>query len=128
MQICNPVKERAHTFKSTVDDDQVIGRVLDYFSNKGIKKVALLADSSGFGQSAVVQTKRLAAKRGFDFIYESFNPSDTTLMPQLRAIKKSGVQAIISWTVTPRGVEFRQQAKLFGLDTLTLVHGYGFLF
>src|SRR3546814_10768866 len=82
MQIVNPVKEREHTFKSTVDDDQVIGRVLDYFSKKGIKKVALLADSSGFGQSAVEQTKRLAAKRGFDFIYESFNPSDTTLMPR----------------------------------------------
>src|SRR3546814_4564186 len=127
MQICNPVKERAHTFKSTVDDDQVIGRVLDYLSKKGIKKVALLADSSGFGQSAVEHTKRLAAKRGFDFIYESFNPSDTTLMPQLSAIKKSGVQAIICWTVTPTGVVFLKQAKLLGLDKLTLVHSYGFV-
>ncbi|GAB2906749.1 ABC transporter substrate-binding protein [Paralcaligenes ginsengisoli] len=127
MQIVNPVKERQHTFKSTVDDDQVIGRVLDYFSKKGIKKVALLADSSGFGQSAVEQTKKLAAKRGFDFMYESFNPSDTDLTPQLSAIKKAGVQAIICWTVTPTGVVFIKQAKQLGLDKLTLVHSYGFV-
>src|SRR3546814_14630730 len=125
MQICNPVKERAHTFKSTVDDDQVIGRVLDYFSKKGIKKVALLADSSGFGQSAVEQTKRLAAKRGFDFIYESFNPSDTTLMPQLSAIKKSGVQALICWTVTPTGVVFLKQSKRLGVGTMPREERYG---
>jgi branched-chain amino acid transport system substrate-binding protein len=127
MQIVHPADERKHSFKSTVDDDQVIERVLDYFAKKGIKKAALLADSSGFGQSAVEQMKHIAPKRGIEFIYESFNPSDTDLTPQLTKIKNGGVQAILCWTVTPAGVVFIQQAQQFGLDKLTLVHSYGFV-
>ncbi|OWT56120.1 ABC transporter substrate-binding protein [Candidimonas nitroreducens] len=127
MQIVTPVDKRKYVFKSTVDDDQVIERVLDYFAKKGIKKVALLADSSGFGQSAVEQMKQIAPKRGVDVMYESFNPSDTDLTPQLTKIKGAGVQAIICWTVTPAGVVFIKQAKQLGLDKLTLVHSYGFV-
>ncbi len=127
MQIVSPVAERKYSFKSTVDDDQVIDRVLDYFAKKGIKKAALLADSSGFGQSAVEQMKRLASGRGIEVLYESFNPSDTDLTPQLAKIKGSGVQAIICWTVTPAGAVFIKQAQQLGLDKLTLVHSYGFV-
>ncbi|TAL90626.1 MAG: ABC transporter substrate-binding protein [Candidimonas sp.] len=126
-QIVTPVKDREYVFKSTVNDDQVINRVLDYFAKKGIKHAALLADSSGFGQSAVEQMKRLAPERGIDFSYESFNPADTDLTPQLTKIKNSNAQAIICWTVTPAGVVFIKQAKQLGLDNRTLVHSYGFV-
>lgn len=127
MQIVMPVAERKYVFKSTVDDDQVIDRVLDYFDKKDIKRAALLADNSGFGQSAVEQMKRLAAKRGIEITYESFNPADTDLTPQLTRIKNASVQAIICWTVTPAGVVFIKQAQQLGLDKLTLVHSYGFV-
>lgn len=127
MQIVMPVAERKYVYKSTVDDDQVIDRVLDYFDKKGIKHIALLADSSGFGQSAVEQMKRLSAKRGIEVGYESFNPADTDLTPQLTRIKNSPAQAIICWTVTPAGVVFIKQAQQLGLDKLTLVHSYGFV-
>lgn len=127
MAIVTPVKDRHYIFKSTVDDDQVINRVLDYFDKKGIKRAALLADSSGFGQSAVEQMKRLAPDRKFEFQYESFNPADTDLTPQLTRLKNANVQAIICWTVTPAGVVFIKQAKQLGLDKLTLVHSYGFV-
>ncbi|MBP6018690.1 MAG: ABC transporter substrate-binding protein [Burkholderiaceae bacterium] len=127
MQIINPVESRQNVFKSTVDDDQVINRVLDYLEKKGINKVALLADSSGFGQSAVEQAKKLAAERNFEFIYESFNPADTDLTPQLTNIKNSGAKAIICWTVTPAGVVFIKQADQLGLGDLTLIHSYGFV-
>jgi len=127
MQIVMPVAERKYVYKSTVDDDQVIDRVLDYFDKRGIKHIALLADSSGFGQSAVEQMKRLSAKRGIEVGYESFNPADTDLTPQLTRIKNSPAQAIICWTVTPAGVVFIKQAQQLGLDKLTLVHSYGFV-
>lgn len=126
MQIVNPVAERSFTFKSTVDDDQVIERLADYFAKRGIKKVGLLADSGGFGQSAVAQMKVVAPKRGLDVEYESFNPSDTDMTAQLAKLKSAGVKAIICWTVTPAGVVFMKQAKAMNLDA-QLIHSYGFV-
>ena len=64
MDIVTPVAERQWTFKSTVDDEQVLERLADYFAKKGIKKVAFLGDSSGFGQSAAVQMKKVAPRAG----------------------------------------------------------------
>jgi branched-chain amino acid transport system substrate-binding protein len=127
MDIVMPVTERQWTFKSTVDDEQVMERLADYFAKKGIKKVAFLGDSSGFGQSAVGQLKKVAERRGLDVMYESFNPSDTDMTPQLGKIKDAGVQAIVCWTVTPAGVVFLKQAQQLGLDKLTLIHSYGFV-
>ena len=127
MDIVMPIAERQWTFKSTADDEQVMERLADYFAKKGIKKVAFLADSSGFGQSAVGQLKKVAARRGLDVMYETFNPSDTDMTPQLGKIKEANVQSIICWTVTPAGVVFLKQAQQLGLDKLNLIHSYGFV-
>jgi len=125
--IVTPVAERQWTFKSTADDEQVMERLADYYAKKGIKKVAFLGDSSGFGQGAAAQLKKVAAQRGLDVMYESFNPSDTDLMPQLGKIKAAGVQSIICWTVTPAGVVFLKQAQQLGMDSMNLIHSYGFV-
>ena len=127
MDIVTPVAERQWTFKSTADDEQVMERLADYFAKKGIKKIAFLGDSSGFGQSAVGQLKKVAARRGLEVMYETFNPSDTDMTPQLGKIKAAGVQAIVCWTVTPAGVVFLKQAQQLGLDKVTLIHSYGFV-
>ena len=127
MDIVTPIAERQWTFKSTADDEQVMERLADYFVKKGIKKIALLGDSSGFGQSAAGQLKKVAPRRGLEVMYETFNPSDTDMTPQLGKIKEANVQAIVCWTVTPAGVVFLKQAQQLGLDKLTLVHSYGFV-
>lgn len=126
--IVAPVAEHQWSFKSTVDDYLVLHRLVDYFDKKGIKKVALLADTSGFGQSATEQLKIVAGERKLDVVYESFGPSDTDMVPQLTRIRDSGAKAIICWTVTPAGVVFLKQAQQLGLDESTqLIHGYGFV-
>jgi branched-chain amino acid transport system substrate-binding protein len=125
--IVAPVNERRFVFKSTVDDADVIDRIADYFDKKKIKKIALLADTSGFGQGAVAQMRVIGPKRGLDVAYESFGPADTDMMPQLTRIRDSGADAIVCWTVTPAGVVFLKQAQQLGLDSKTLVHSYGFV-
>ena len=126
--IVQPVADRSYIFKSTVDDNLVMERLADFFAKKGMKKVALLADNSGFGQGATEQLKVVAPRRGLDVVYESFGPSDTDLIPQLTRLRDSGAQAIICWTVTPAGVVFLKQARQLGLDKSTqLIHGYGFV-
>ncbi len=127
LAIVTPVAERHWVFKSTVDDSDVLERIADYFDKKKIKKVALLADTSGFGQGAVAQMKLVAPKRNLDVVYESFGPADTDMMPQLTRIRDSGAEAIICWTVTPAGVVFVKQAQQLGLDSRPLIHSYGFV-
>ncbi len=127
LAIVTPVDERKYVFKSTVDDGDVLDRIADYFDKKGIRKVALLADTSGFGQGAVAQMKLVAPKRGLDVIYESFGPADTDMLPQLTRIRDSGAEAIINWTVTPAGVVFLKQAQQLGLGNIPLIHSYGFV-
>jgi branched-chain amino acid transport system substrate-binding protein len=127
MQIVTPVAERPFTFKSTVDDDQVMERLADYFAKKKITKIALLSDSSGFGQSAAEQLKKTAATRGLDVVYETFNPTDTDMAPQLGKLKAANVQAIVCWTVTPAGVVAMKQAKTLGLGGIPFIHSYGFV-
>lgn len=127
MDIVTPVAERQWTFKSTADDEQVMERLADYYAKKGIKKIAFLGDSSGFGQGAAVQLKKVAQRRGLDVMYESFNPSDTDLTPQLGKIKAAGVQSVICWTVTPAGVVFLKQAQQLGMEQMNLIHSYGFV-
>ena len=127
LAIVTPVKDRKWVFKSTVDDEDVLERIADYFEKKKIKKVALLADSSGFGQSAVGQMKKVGPRRNLDVMYETFGPADTDMTPQLTRIRDSGVEAIVCWTVTPAGVVFIKQAQQLGLDKRTLIHSYGFV-
>jgi len=127
MDIVTPVADRQWTFKSTADDEQVMERLADYFAKKGIRKIAFLGDSSGFGQAAAGQLKKVAARRNLDVVYETFNPSDTDMTPQLGKIRDANVQAIVCWTVTPAGVVFLKQAQQLGLDKLTLIHSYGFV-
>jgi branched-chain amino acid transport system substrate-binding protein len=127
LAIVTPVAERKWVFKSTVDDEDVLERIADYCAKKSIKKVALLADSSGFGQGAAAQMHKVGPRRGLDVIYESFGPADTDMLPQLTRIRDSGAEAVICWTVTPAGVVFLKQAQQLGLDQRTLIHSYGFV-
>ena len=127
LAIVTPVAERKWVFKSTVDDEDVLERIADYLTKKNIKKVALIADTSGFGQGAVTQLKKVGPRRNLDVIYESFDPADTDMMPQLTRIRDSGAEAIVCWTVTPAGVVFLKQAQQLGLDKRTLIHSYGFV-
>lgn len=127
MQIVNPIAERKWTFKSTIDDDQIMEVACDFWNKRGIKSVCLLADSSGFGASAKEQIDRVAPKQGIKVTHESFNPGDTDLTAQLTRIKASDAKSILCWTITPSGVVFLKQAKQLGLGDRAIMHSYGFV-
>lgn len=127
MAIVNPIADRKWTFKSTIDDDQILERAADSFAKRGITSIALLADSSGFGQSAKEQLEKIAPRRKLKVLYETFNPADTDMTAQLTRIKASDAKAIICWTITPAGVVFLKQARQLGLGDRVLMHSYGFV-
>lgn len=125
--IVAPVAERQYEFKTTLDDAQVIRRGIDFWHKMGIKKVALLADNSGFGQGAAAQMHEIAPREGIEIVYETFTPSDTTLVPQLTRIKEADVQAILCWTTAPSGVVFLKEVQQLGLGDKMIMHGFGFV-
>ena len=124
--LVEPVKDRAWVFKSTVNDTEVIARLLDFFKKRGIKDVAMLNDTGAFGVSARDQLRAQAPAAGINVVYEEFGPGDNDLTTQLTRIRGTNAQAIICWTVTPAGVVFLKNAQQLGLKQM-LVHGFGFV-
>jgi branched-chain amino acid transport system substrate-binding protein len=124
--LVEPVRDRAWVFKSTVNDTEVVARLLDFFKKRGIKDVAMLNDTGAFGVSARDQLRAQAPAAGITVVYEEFGPADNDLTTQLTRIRGTSAQAIICWTVTPAGVVFLKNAQQLGLKQM-LVHGFGFV-
>jgi len=124
--LVEPVRDRAWVFKSTVNDTEVIARLLEFFKKRSIKDVAMLNDTGAFGVSARDQLRAQAPAAGINVVYEEFGPADTDLTTQLTRIRGTSAQAIICWTVTPAGVVFLKNAQQLGLKQM-LVHGFGFV-
>jgi branched-chain amino acid transport system substrate-binding protein len=124
--LVEPVRDRAWVFKSTVNDTEVVARLLDFFKKRGIKSVAMLNDTGAFGVSARDQLRAQAPAAGVTVVYEEFGPTDNDLTTQLTRIRGTSAQAIVCWTVTPAGVVFLKNAQQLGLKQL-LVHGFGFV-
>lgn len=125
--IVSPIEQRQWAFKSTVDDQQVFERLKRYFDKEGITKIALLHDTSGFGQAAADTLRSMQDELGLEVTYEAFAPTDTDLIPQLTRIRNSDAEAVLCWTVTPAGVIFNTQATQLGLTDRKLIHSYGFV-
>ena len=125
--LVEPVKDRAWVFKSTVNDVEVVARLLDFFKKKGVKDVAMLNDTGAFGVSARDVLRAQAPAAGVNVVaWEEFQPSDNDLTTQLTRIRSTSAQAIVCWTVTPAGVVFLKNAQQLGLKQM-LVHGFGFV-
>jgi branched-chain amino acid transport system substrate-binding protein len=124
--LVEPVKDRAWVFKSTVNDTEVVARLLDFFKKRGFKDIAMLNDTGAFGVSARDQLKAQAPAAGINVTYEEFGPGDNDLTTQLTRLRGTSAQAIVCWTVTPAGVVFLKNAQQLGLKQL-LVHGFGFV-
>jgi branched-chain amino acid transport system substrate-binding protein len=124
--LVEPVRDRAWVFKSTVNDTEVVARLLDFFKKRSIKDVAMLNDTGAFGVSARDQLRAQAPAAGITVVYEEFGPGDSDLTTQLTRIRGTSAQAIICWTVTPAGVVFLKNAQQLGLKQM-LVHGFGFV-
>lgn len=89
-------------FKSPQRSSVVIERVYMWLEKKGIKKIAMFVDSSGFGMDGKVHIEGLAPKYGMKIVAsESTHPKDTDVTPQLARIKATDAEAILAWVFGP---------------------------
>ena len=88
---------RKWTFKVPPTDRQAAERVLADMKKRGFSKIALLAETSGFGLSGQKETLAAASRLGISvLVNETFNNRDTDATPQLTKVKENAaVQALL---------------------------------
>ncbi len=118
-KISNPVKPWVFQFCNT--DVQSIAKILQFLDGRKIKKIAMLADNTGYGASGKEELERQAPAKGFQVTtYETFGPNDTDMTPQLTHIKATGAQAVIVWNGTPASAIVAKNFKQVGLNALQI--------
>jgi branched-chain amino acid transport system substrate-binding protein len=84
--IIDPVKK--WVFKTPHTDRMAAEKVFEDMRKRGIKRVALLSETSGFGQSGRKETVGVAGKFDITLVAdETFGPKDTDMTAQLTKIK-----------------------------------------
>src|SRR5262249_16867071 len=94
VNIVEPVKK--WLFKTPPPDRMAAERVFGGMKKRGLTNIALLSESSGFGQSGKKESEAAAAKLGITLVAnETYGPKDTDMSPQLTKIRGTvGVQAL----------------------------------
>ena len=118
-----PVKKWG--FKTPQTDTLAVERLFDYFAAKGIRKLALLTSSGGFGDSGRKGFLELSASKGTEIVAdERYNDKDTDMSAQLTSIKGKGAEAIVVWGIGPAPAIIAKNAKQLAVAIpLFMSHG-----
>ncbi len=122
--IVEPVKK--FVFKTPHTDRMAAEKVFDDMKKRGISKVALLSETSGFGQSGRKETEGVAGKYGITLVAnETYGPKDTDMGPQLTKIRNTpGVEAVFIFGLGQGPALATKGYKQLGI-TLPLYHAHG---
>ena len=122
--IVEPVKK--WVFKTPHTDRMAAEKVFEDMKKRGFTKVALLSETSGFGNSGKKETEGVAAKYGITLVAnETYGPKDTDSSPQLTKIKNTaGVQAVFVFGLGQGPAIVTKNYKQLGM-TLPLYHAHG---
>ena len=84
--IIEPVKK--WVFKTPHTDRMAAEKVFEDMKKRGLTNIALLSETSGFGQSGRKESEAVAGKYGITLVAdETYGPKDTDMSPQLSKIK-----------------------------------------
>jgi len=122
--IVEPVKK--WVFKTPHTDRMAAEKVFEDMKKRGLTKVALLSETSGFGQSGRKETEAMAAKLGITLVAnETYGPKDTDMGPQLTKIKNApGVQAVFVFGLGQGPAIVTKNYQQLGIK-LPLYHAHG---
>ncbi|MFT0532931.1 ABC transporter substrate-binding protein [Castellaniella hirudinis] len=93
--VIDPVKK--WVFKTPHTDRMAAEKVFEDMKKQGLTKIALISETSGFGQSGKKESEIVAPQYGIDIVaQETYGPKDTDMTPQLTNIKNNpNVQAVL---------------------------------
>jgi branched-chain amino acid transport system substrate-binding protein len=101
-------------------------KVFQDMKSRGITKIALLSEASGFGQSGKKESEAIAGKYGISIIEnEVYNPKDTDMSPQLTKIRSDPqVQAVFIFGFGQSPVIATRNYRQLGIE-LPLYQSHG---
>lgn len=114
-----------YTFKTPQRTTTAVEKIYGYLKDRGIKRIALLTASDGFGKDGLNALETLADSYGMEIVSkEAFLPTDTDMSPQLLKIRAGKAEALICWTIGPAGARVARNFKQLALDMhLVQCHG-----
>lgn len=89
-------------FRTSARDQLQTQFLVDEIVKRGLSKVALLVDTSGYGDAGLKDLEAALAKAGLKpAALERFKVGVTNLDEEMKRLKASGADALIGWTVGP---------------------------
>ena len=126
-KIVTPVVDRKWIFKVPQSDTHAVEKVYDHLLKNGIKKIAIMSVSTGFGASGREELLRLAPQVGIEILAdERYGPKDTDITAQLTRIRGTDAQAIVNWSVGPTQVLAVKNWHDLGMTSMPFYQSHGF--
>jgi len=123
--IVSPASERVWVFKTAQTDQMAVARIFQYMQKQGLKKIAIITVSTGFGISGKQQLEEQAPKFGLEIVgNEVFGEKDTDMTPQLTKIRGTDAEAVICWGTGPAPALVAKNMKQLGF-TIPLIQSHG---
>jgi branched-chain amino acid transport system substrate-binding protein len=123
ISIIDPVQK--WVFKTSHTDRMAAERVFTDLKKRGITKVALLTETSGFGQSGRAEAQRSASSYGLTVVAdETFAPKDGDMTAQLTKVRGSAAQALFIFGTNPAASIATKNFRQLGIK-LPLYHAHG---
>jgi branched-chain amino acid transport system substrate-binding protein len=123
--VIDPVKK--WVFKTPHTDRMAAEKVFEDMKKRGITKVGLLSETSGFGASGRKETQTVAAKYGITLVAdETYGPKDTDITAQLTRIKSvPGVQAVFVFGLGQGPAVVTKNYGQLGMASLPMYQSHG---
>jgi branched-chain amino acid transport system substrate-binding protein len=123
--VIDPVKK--WVFKTPHTDRMAAEKVFEDMKKRGISKVGLLSETSGFGASGRKETQAVAAKYGITLVAdETYGPKDTDITAQLTRIKSApGVQAVFVFGLGQGPAVVTKNYGQLGMSSLPMYQSHG---
>ncbi|MFC0131233.1 ABC transporter substrate-binding protein [Massilia eurypsychrophila] len=123
--VIDPVKK--WVFKTPHTDRMAAEKVFEDMKKRGITKVGLLSETSGFGASGRKETQTVAAKYGITLVAdETYGPKDTDITAQLTRIKgTAGVQAVFVFGLGQGPAVVTKNYGQLGMTALPMYQSHG---
>jgi branched-chain amino acid transport system substrate-binding protein len=123
--VIDPVKK--WVFKTPHTDRMAAEKVFEDMKKRGISKVGLLSETSGFGASGRKETQTVAAKYGITLVAdETYGPKDTDITAQLTRIKSApGVQAVFVFGLGQGPAVVTKNYGQLGMSSLPMYQSHG---
>jgi branched-chain amino acid transport system substrate-binding protein len=124
--IVTPTDSSRFIFKTPQLDSHVALRILEQIKAMGIKKIAILSETSPFGQQGRMHLEKHAPDFGLQIVAdETFATNASDMTDQVKKAKDAGAEAVVNWSVVPTQTVVPRNMKKIGFN-VPLFHSHAF--